>query len=83
MKQIYSSPASRKSTETPVGDLARRNDWLPRVRFDKRVNMRTILVVIAVLSLMPGYAFGPNYPHKPLRRFDQLDHSVFFFDKSQ
>ena len=65
MKRIRSSLASRKWTDSPGLDLTRRNDRPPRIGFDKRANMRAILVAIAALSLMYGYALGQTTRTNP------------------
>jgi hypothetical protein len=65
MRRIQSALTSRNGPKSSGWDLTCRKERPPEIRFDKRVNMRAILVATAALSLISDCAFGQTTRTSP------------------
>ena len=65
MKRIHSALTSRKWAESSGWDLSCREDRAPEIRFGERMNMRTIFVATAALSLISSSACGQTTRTNP------------------
>jgi hypothetical protein len=65
MKQVHSALTSGNWAESSGGDLTRRKDRPPEIRFNSRVNMRAILVAAVALSFISDYGFAQTTRTNP------------------